>query len=49
MISRRLKVSDVCIIVFVAVILTALLVEARDCRLAHGHYVRGLFWMECLK
>ena len=37
----------------IALLILACAVEVtlgwRACRAAHGHYVRGLFWMECLR
>lgn len=33
----------------VLVILIALGIGGRDCDRRGGHYVRGLFWMECIQ
>jgi hypothetical protein len=43
------RASNIAMIVVVGTVLLCLLSGYRNCTRRGGHYVRGLFWMECIR
>lgn len=44
-----MKLLNAIVVIFVAIVLLVMAVGWRDCRAQGGHYVRGLFSMECIR
>lgn len=47
--TDRRFVYETLVVILVLVVIFALLSGWRDCRSRGGAYVRGLFWMECIR